>query len=589
MPNEKNEEYGKKALPILQKYLDDFDQPVRISEGYDFVQPDMIAKIELYRASQFLSGPVDSQGNKKYFFNILNAQVGNATKNIDLDTKDILIKSEDGADRMKAMLARELLMKWMADHKFGLLLNKLSEYLPAYGSFVVKKTPEGINYVPLKRLRFDPAIEDLQKSPYVIEELYFQPYELEKMKDKGWSVECIDEIVEASRKAKQPQICVYEVHSEFPNEILGLGKKGYSRAVCYIATVGDVRSQDKQNIVPNEVLYSKVEKEFPYKKMNYINIDGRALGLGIYEMNLDAQERWNEIQNQKSSSMKISSKKLFWTADEMVESNVLTDLLNGDVIKSKNGLNPVASEERNLAAYNQEQSIIMDSVRSNSNAFEVLTGEGLPSGTPYRLGAMMNQNAGKLFEFIRENIGLFIQEIVEDWILPDFKKEIVKEQIFEIFDAELIDELMTSDINRRLNEALKKFVIINGTYPTQDEVELLRGKMKDMSRESEFVKVIEGFLNFDFGIKVVVTDENYNVNARVETTSNMIQLLAQNPQIMQDPQLKKLVLSMAEDTGLSPRLLSGTGAPVAQAPALNQIGGMNASGMMSGSAPLAKG
>lgn len=582
------EKYEPKALEILQSYLKDFDQPVRISEGYDFVQPDMVARIELYRASQFASGPMDSQGNKKYFFNILNAQVGNATKNIDLDTKDILIRSEDGADRMKAMLARELLMKWMKDNKFGLLLNKLSEYLPAYGSFVVKKTPEGINYVPLKRLRFDPAIEDLQKSPYVIEELYFQPYELEKMKDKGWYSDCIDEITETARKEKSPQICVYEVHAEFPNEILGLGKKGYSRAVCYIGTVGDVRKTSDNKPAATEILYSKVEKEYPYKKLNYINIDGRALGLGIYEMNLDAQERWNEIQNQKSSSMKISSKKLFWTADEMVESNVLTDLLNGDVVKSKNGLNPVATEERNLAAYNQEQSIIMDSVRSNSNAFEVLTGEGLPSGTPYRLGALMSQNAGKLFEFIRENVGLFIQEIVEDWILPDFKKEIVKEQIFEIFDADLIDELMTSDINRRLNEALKKFVILHGTYPSQDEVELLRGKMKDMTRESEFVKVIEGFLNFDFGIKVVITDENYNVNARVETTSNMIQLLAQNPQIMQDPQLKKLVLSMAEDTGLSPRLLSGTGAPVAQAPALNQIGGINASGMLSGSSPLAK-
>ncbi len=582
------EKYEPKALEILQSYLDDFDQPVRISDGYDFVQPDMVARIELYRASQFASGPMDSQGNKKYFFNILNAQVGNATKNIDLDTKDILIRSEDGADRMKAMLARELLMKWMKDNKFGLLLNKLSEYLPAYGSFVVKKTPEGINYVPLKRLRFDPAIEDLQKSPYVIEELYFQPYELEKMKDKGWDAKCIDEITETARKEKSPQICVYEVHAEFPNEILGLGKGGYSRAVCYIGTVGDVRKTSDNKPAATEILYSKVEKEYPYKKLNYINIDGRALGLGIYEMNLDAQERWNEIQNQKSSSMKISSKKLFWTADDMVESNVLTDLLNGDVIKSKNGLNPVATEERNLAAYNQEQSIIMDSVRSNSNAFEVLTGEGLPSGTPYRLGALMSQNAGKLFEFIRENVGLFIQEIVEDWILPDFKKEIVKEQIFEIFDADLIDELMTSDINRRLNEALKKFVILHGTYPSQDEVELLRGKMKDMTRESEFVKVIEGFLNFDFGIKVVITDENYNVNARVETTSNMIQLLAQNPQIMQDPQLKKLVLSMAEDTGLSPRLLSGTGAPVAQAPALNQIGGMNASGMLSGSSPLAK-
>lgn len=576
-------------LALLQDFLDDYDNDVKITENYEFNQGDTINRIELYRASKFKSGDRDSQGNKKYFFNILNPQAGNVTKNIDLDTKDVRIISRNAKNRTKSMVASEMLYKWMKDSKFSIFLNKISETLPIYGSFVAKKVGSKIKYVPLKWIKFDPAVEDIANSPYIIEELYFQPYELRKM--KSWDKEAMEELIEKHREAKNNEILVYELHCEMPNEFLGLPGEDYSKGVLYIGALGDAKRKggnEENSKIAWKVLHRKAEKEYPYKKLNMFSVDGRALGLGLFEMLFDAQERWNEMANQKATSMKISNKKIFQTRDTNIASNILTDLLNGDILTVNSEVTPVAVEERNLAAYDREEANVEKIVRNNSAGFEIVSGESLPSRTPFRLGALLNQNAGKIFEFIREEVGIFVKEIIVDWVLPDFKKEMNREQIFQLFNADVIQEVIKGDNNRRINEAIKRYTILNGNFPSDEEVEFLRAKLEEDVTETEFVKILEGVLDFDFDVDVIVTGESYDVAQRVETTSNFIQLISQNPQIMQDPQLKKLLLSLAEDVGISPTVLSGGGK--ALLPSLGQIGAGATPplGPGAGSPPLAR-
>jgi len=96
-------------------------------------------------------------------------------------------------------------------------------------------------------------------------------------------------------------------------------------------------------------------------------------------MLFNPQERWNEISNQRALSMKLASRHIYQTRDSNVESNLITDVLDGDVLKITSEITPVATEDRNLAAYNQEENSLMNIIRSNANAFETLTGESLPS------------------------------------------------------------------------------------------------------------------------------------------------------------------------------------------------------------------
>jgi hypothetical protein len=48
----------------------------------------------------------------------------------------------------------------------------------------------------------------------------------------------------------------------------------------------------------------------------------------------------------------------------------------------------------------------------------------MPSGTAYRTTAILNQEATSMFDYRREEMGIFLVEIFTDWIIPYLIKEI---------------------------------------------------------------------------------------------------------------------------------------------------------------------
>lgn len=549
-----------KIVEQLNTYLADYDESVDITDNYKFNFKDTINKIELYNASQFKSGNTDSQGNHKYFENISNPQCGNATKNIDLDRKDIEVHAVNGKDRIKAMIYNNELKYWMRRANTGVLLNKIVENLPKYGSVILKKVGDDIKMIPLKFIILDPAVSNLDndfdiKSSYITQ---VHPYNIRELeKQKKWDKKKVEGIVDNLRKSKENEIDVYEIYAEMENkDIKGAKGKGYSLGMAIVCD--------------EEVLYTKKIKSFPYKKVDYLTIEGRALGLGVIEMLFDPQRRWNEMCNQKALSMKLGSKHIYQSRDTTVASNITTDLLDGEILKVNSEITPISTEERNLGAYSQEENKLMSVIRSLSNAHEIMTGENLPSRTPFRLGAMMERNAGKLFEFIRENLSMFLEEVINEWVLPQFEAGIVKEHIFEFYDAKTIRMIVERDVNRRLNMAIKDYVISTGSYPTQMEVDKLKEVLLSQHNDSEFAKIIEGYLDFSKTLSVDITGESANRTVELESMTNFMQLLGQNPMLLQDPQYRPMMEEIAGKIGISPMLIpEGTPTPM---PALNQSG-----------------
>jgi len=157
------------------------------------------------------------------------------------------------------------------------------------------------------------------------------------------------------------------------------------------------------------------------------------------------------------------------------------------------------------------------------NSYEVVTGESLPSGTPFRLGAMMNVNANKLFDFIREKLSLAIQDIFQDWILPD-----------------LIKDLKAKDVLRLTGNAeyLKKYyeMVINSWYlnnlialgpHTKDQADSIKQKKLEeiRARPEAMVKLSkEMFKGFKPRCQVVISAENINLLSELETLHSFIAL-----------------------------------------------------------------
>lgn len=538
-------------LANLNEHLNDFESPVKITEGYSFNTKDTVNKIELYRASKFKFGDYDSQGDKKFFFNIITPMCGNATKFIDIDRKDVIIKPLDGEDeRVRAMLYSTLLRQYMDRRNIGLLFNKCSDTLPWYGSFILKKIGDKLKYVPLKNIKFDPAVSNSDdthdlNSSWIIEEHIMSPVELREM--KLWNQEIIEDIIEKSLKEKRP-IKIYELYDYFKNEDLDIEGEGYTKGVIFISDFEETKPLYK----------SKLDK-FPYKKVDFITIEGRGLGLGIAEQSFDGQIRWNEMANQKAKSMKISAKHIFQTRDTQIEGNVLTDTLDGDILKVRSELTPVVNEERNLQAYKMEEDNVMNITRATANASDLLMGEQLPSRTPFRLGVMQQQNATKFFDFIRQNIGMFWDEVFEEWIIPEFEKEANKEQILEVYDADTIDLIVERDVNTRINQAIVKYVVSTGNFPTKDEVDLIKQQLTDEQKRkpTQFVELVKNyFKDFRKHLTIDISGEQKATAQEVETMTNFLQLLAQNPGITQNPDLLKLLNSIASRVGISPRTFS---------------------------------
>ena len=587
----------KHLIGSLSQNITEFDLPVQITKGYDFNQKDNIKKLELYRASRFESGQVDSQGNKKFFFNIVNPQCGNSTKNIDIDRKDIRVRALRAKDRIKAMLYTDELKEWMRKEKFGVLLNNLSENLPIYGSEVWKKVGKTIVRRPLRYLKFDPAIANSPnnyniQSPYMIDEHSFTPSELEDMVTHGWDKDAVADTTEKMRLAKNYDITVYEYYTEVPNKEAGKKGDGWTMAVSYIACSDTLvkKKMDKENVFKfMKVLYVSPVKEIPYKKVDYLKIEGRAQGLGVGEMLFPLQERRNEMGNQKAAAMRIASKTILQTRDKKVEGNILDELDNGDIIKVDSEITQVATEERNLGAYAQEENNIIKDTRDNANAQEILTGESLPSRTPFRLGVLQQENAAKLFDFIRENLGMFVEEVLIEWVLPEFEKDTNKEHIFETYSRDTIKAIMKEHNNYRINEAIKKYVIVNGSFPSEEDLLLLEETLMQNIGDTKFVKVIKDYYKgFDKDLDIDITGEKHNSAQQVETLNNLMMLIAQNPAVTQDPQLQGLLDQVLELTGVSSSVFSNQrSAQVAPTPAeaaqATGVGTANA-----GSTPIAQ-
>lgn len=550
---------------IIQTQFDNFIKPVTITDNYYFDMRATINKIDLYRSSRFLTGDSDSQNNRKYFFNILNAAAWAASKNIDMDIKDIKFVSKNGRDPLKARLYSQVFLKWAKDNHFAKFLNKMTEFLPSYGWFVAKFVDGKVYYVPAKDVYCYPGVDSIEKSPYVIEDHKMQPSTIRKM---NWNQkDNIKEVIDAFNSSSTAQyipvklfygvVANQELDQKYWNKKTTIDDYSdvYMAAALNLMTKQADSSQETISISKVLHIENTEGKKRPFKDVGYLDVDGRVMKLGIFELGFPFQERWNQIANEKNLAMKLGSKMIFQTRGKTVESNLMTDTDNGDILKIDSEITRVSTGVDNLGVYQQEEQNIQGVFRNLSNAQEIITGESMPSGTPFRLGAMLNQNTAKLFEYILEKEAIFIKEIVEDWLVPEFEKYIKtqKEVVLQLVDDDLITELIERDINARMNKAIKKYVLANGRFPSEEETQVVAQRLQGEYNTSKmYAKMTDTLLDFEKDVNVIISGEDVNLTQKVESLTNFTQLLAQNPGILQDPVTSKLFTQLLELTGVSP-------------------------------------
>lgn len=549
------------------QFLYNFISPV---PGYAFNQYQTLKRIFLYLSNRYENGAY-YLGREKLFYNVVTPAVEVATKMLNIDSKDIKLIPLKPQSYFPTYLLEKELQQWLKTSEMGRILNQIAEEAPRFGSVLLEKTKTGARVCDLRRTMLDPSVDTAKESRFITTIEYMSDSELRKTgwKDVDIAIERFgntqaaqpfeDNSGNLNIMRSSPQIKVYKRYGEVPRWWLDGGKSNEMVRSLFIVAGPDFLQRNQSGQATGElgvVLFkSEWRGDYPFKDFHYTKIKGRWLGMGVVEMLFDVQTRFNELKNQKRLSMELSTLHLFQTKDKLIVRNVLTDLENGDLIFSPNGIEPIANEERNLPAFQDEEAGYAQQVDKLTFAYEAVRGDTPPSTTTLGQTQIAVAQSTGVYAFKRQNLALMLRPFFNDLVMPQLLRDLTPEHIMRFTgSAQELQKLDDAAAELYANEEIKKMALA-GTAPTVEIQELLRQKAKDHYKKlgtNRFLKIKEQFYggaeyDFDFNIDNEATDPNTSLQA-IEKLFGFLQ----NPAVLQDPRLKMLFYKAAEDMGISP-------------------------------------
>jgi hypothetical protein len=583
---------------LVRKAEDDFiTGEVQFSKYVSSSLFEDINKIEAYLNSKHTSGEVDSQGREKPFFNIVLAARNIWFRATDIDRKNIRIKATKAKDLVASFLASVHLQDYMRRDNFGQFLNDWGLYLASYNSavckFVEKEDKLHAMVLPWNRLIVDSI--DFYSNP-VIEILEFTPAQLKQKEE--YNQEIVDSLIETltaretidkrKKDIKNNYIKLYEVHGNLPLSYLTGKKEDKNDYVRQMHIITFVEGKQKGGF-DDFTLFSGREKKTPYMLTWLIpSVDGSISLMGSVKSLFEAQWMVNYSVKAIKDQLDLTSKLIFQTSDpSFTNQNALSAIENGQILiyKENMPLTQVANNSHDitsLQAFGQQWQVLAQELSSTP---DIMQGNNMPSGTAFRQAAIVQQESHSNFKIMTQNKGLAIEQMMREYIIPYLKKKMdTSEEIsatLESYDITKIDSIYIP------NESVRRF------NRKAIEAVINRAQLPDINQEMQGVKQELGYLgnqrffkpseisdktwkdifkDLEWDVECEITDENIDKEPVLTTLSSILQTLASNPAMLQNPDARLVWNKILEETGrISPIELSTS----AQQP-VPQMGGQMA-------------
>lgn len=547
-----------KIINELTRRLGDWEKStIQVTDGLPFNQYETIRRVEFYSNSRYMQGMnnMDSRGKLKPFYNISNYRVNIATRATDIDTKDIQIVADDPKFAPVSFILQKDVYNWMKDVNFAKTLNEMGKTRAKYGGLLIKKceyeNEDGEEEMRIDVVDWRNTINDPVDVTDLVIEKHFMTGEDFAAKDGAWEYtkECID----LANKKKDGKLEVYEITGTFPESYSPDGGDDYTyyRQCFYLI---------KETAKGYKILYHEFLEDEKYKYITWESIPGRGLGRGIMEEGFEAQMWTNDAIVREKQAMEIGSKVIFKSNDPNVQNNVLTDVENGQVIQITQG-SDFAQANTLTNAIPEFQSLIdkwNTQLERATSTFDAISGETMPSNTPYRTTAILNQEATSMFDYRREEMGIFLTEVFNDWVIPYLIKKFNKQHILRAeFSADELQAIDESYANYISNEEVIK--IIEGGKPVyaEDFANMVQASKEflRLGKQHRYLDIPKGYYKgFKAKVTVITTGEQRNKAVILETLNNLLLTVAKAPQVMQDPKLASIFSRILEvsGSGISP-------------------------------------
>lgn len=576
----------------LEQIEDNYEKgTITIVDGLQFSHAETIKLCEFYSNSRYLDGQKDEKGRIKPFYNIVNYRVTLAKVATDIDIKDIQISSDDPKHAVESMLLNKEAYKWMKAENFSLTLNKMGYKRPKYGGVLVKKFLDKkglhIDVVDWRNVYVDPV--DIMGNP-IVECHYMTPVEL-KAKAGVW--EDIDDALEAiAKKGKKEnngeytnRMEVYEIHGQFTKSCIADFKGEdysaeddfeYSNQVYFVGKIAGKFFN----------FFGEEEDESPYMYLPWEEMEGRSLGRGVIEDSTEAQVGTNDAVINEKNAMDLAGRVVGKTNAKKLSNNLM-EVDNGKIFELGPGedINILNLTPTSLGEYQAQIDRWNIQADRSVSSFDANTGEQPPANTPYSQTALLNQVASKPFDYRREEMGIFLTEMFNKWVIPYLVKSLYKKHILvsDYSDEELsvIDKRFTENLIKK--QAIKNLIdtpitveeMMNGSIDglTTPEVKAgMEAQLKSQLMElkgKRYIKIPEGqFDDIVANTTVITTGEQRNKAATLQSLSTILQTVQAsfNPNtgtfgVLENPTLNRIFGTIIElsGAGISPVALGLAG------------------------------
>jgi len=560
----------KQELEIIKG---NYDKTIDLVSGLPFSQKNQIRTIEFYNNSKYLNGQKDELNREKPFMQILNAicDVENTAK--DLDTKDIQITSDDANHYLESWLLSKDIYVWMKEADFAKTLNDMRDIHTRYGSLLVKKVMKDgeltLELPEWKNLITD-QVDIIQGA--IIETHWMTANEISKMTE--WKN--VDQVLEKLKgKGSAKRVPVYEIRDEFSKSTYKDAEgerytdkddKEFSYQLYYVAG-NPIESGVKENFDGFVTLYCEDNTERIYKYLARKPKAGRSFGVGVMEEGEEAQVWTNDAILKQHRAMEYTTKVIGQTASKKLKGrNLLTETDDGTILETEDNKPITALNLLPSGGLKQYNDLIVqwyDQLQKTTSAYAAQRGETPPSGTPFRLQATILQQSSSVFKTLQQELGIFITEIIEDWVLPYLTSKLTQEHILSYdFSPE---ELKTIDDKFNAKWANQRAIdnILAGKMVTQEEYDGWIENSDEFIKQTKsqrFIQIPKDFYkNLKAKVTVNITGEQRNKAATLESLNNILITYASNPALSTDPVASQLLTKIIElsGAGISPVSITG--------------------------------
>ena len=559
----------------LELIKSNYGKTIDLVDGLPFSQKAQIRTIEFYNNSKYLNGQTDELGREKPFMQILNAicDVENTAK--DLDTKDINITSDDSNHYLESWLLSKDVQVWMKESNFAKTLNDMRDTHTRYGSLLVKKVVKDgkltLEIPEWKNLITD-QVNILQGA--IVETHYKTASELSNMTE--WDENATTELLgKLKGKGSSKRIPIYEVRGYFPKSYIKQLEGGkattkddrtFSYQLYYIAGLPTESGKEitMEGLTP---LYWEDDTEKVYKYLARKPKAGRGFGVGVMEEGEEAQVWTNDAVLKQARAMEYTTKVIGQSASKKLKGrNLLTETDDGVILETEENKPILPLNLLPSGGLNQYGLLITqwyNQLEKTTSAYAAQRGDTPPSGTPFRLQATVLQQSSSVFKTLQQELGIFITEIFEDWILPHLARKLNEEHILAYeFSPEELKEIDNKFSARMANQRAID-AILSGKMVTQEEYDGWIENYDTFIKQTKgqrFIKIPKDFYkNLKAKVTVNITGEQRNKAATLESLNNILVTYASNPNLANDPVASQLLTRIIElsGAGISPVSITG--------------------------------